>query len=150
MTDLSGRVALVTGSSRGIGRAVAIGLANAGADVAVNYIENENAARKTREDVTAAGRRAIVVQADVSRDDDVSRMVEKIEAALGPVDILVNNAGVALQQSMDEITEADWDQVLNTNLKAVFLVTRRVLPGMRQRRWGRIVNGAVRPGWAAA
>ena len=140
MAELSGRVALVTGSSRGIGRAIAIGLAQAGADVGVNFRINEKEARITLEQVAAAGRKGIIVQADVSKADDVSRMIRIAEKELGNVDILVNNAAIARQQAMDEITEADWDEVMGINLKSVFLVTRAVVPEMRKQRWGRIVN----------
>ena len=165
MTELSGKVALVTGSSRGIGRAVAIGLAKAGADVAVNFLKNEKEARITLEQIIAAGRRGILLQADVSKAGDIDGMVETLGKELGAVDILVNNAAIARPQSMDEIMESDWDQVLDMNLKSVFLVTQAIVPGMRKRRWGRIINissGASqtgessgsttplpRPGWRA-
>ena len=140
MYELRGKVALVTGSSRGIGRAVAIGLAKAGTDVAVNFLKNENEARVTLEQVVAAGRRGILLQADVSKAGDITGMVETLEKELGAVDILVNNAGMARHQSMEEIKESDWDQVLSVNLKSVFLVTQAIVPGMRKRHWGRIIN----------
>ena len=149
MSELSGRVALVTGSSRGIGRAIAIGLANAGADVAVNFLKNEKAARITLEQVVATGRNSMLVQADVSDAGDIAGMVGTVEKELGTVDILVNNAAIARPQSMEEITESDWDLVLGMNLKSVFLVTQAIVPGMRKRRWGRVVNissGASRTG----
>ena len=88
----------------------------------------------------ALGRKALVVQADVSKAGEVSRMAGEVEQGLGAVDILINNAGWAYQQPMEEITESDWDEVLAVNLKSVFLVTGAVLPGMRERGWGRIVN----------
>ncbi len=140
MSELSGKVALVTGSSRGIGRAVAIGLAKAGADVAVNFLKNEKEARVTLEQVIAAGRRGILLQADVSKAGDIDGMVETLEKELGVVDILVNNAAIARHQSIEEIAESDWDQVLDMNLKSVFLVTQAIVYGMRKRRWGRIIN----------
>ena len=140
MSELRGKVALVTGSSRGIGRAVAIGLAKAGTDVAVNFLKNENEARVTLEQVVAAGRRGILLQADVSKAGDIARMVGTLEKEMGAVDILVNNAGMARHQSMEEIKESDWDQVLSVNLKSVFLVTQAIVPGMRKRHWGRIIN----------
>jgi len=149
MVQLDGRVALVTGSSRGIGRAVAMELARAGADVTVNFIENEKEAMVTLEQVTSTGRRGIMVQADVSKKEDISRMVKTVEDALGPAEILVNNAAIARHQAMEEITESDWDEVLGVNLKSVFLVTQAVLPRMRERRWGRIINissGAAQTG----
>lgn len=140
MSDLSGRIALVTGSSRGIGRAIAVALAGAGTDVAVNYRENEKEARITLEQVIAAGGRGITLQADVSKIDDISGMVKTIEKELGTVDILVNNAAIARPQDMEAITESDWDQVLGMNLKSVFLVTQAIVSGMRKRCWGRIIN----------
>jgi 3-oxoacyl-[acyl-carrier protein] reductase len=149
MGDLHGKIALVTGASRGIGRAIAVGLAGCGADVAVNYKTKEKEAGETLRQVTSLGRRAIVIQADVSRSSEVRDMIAAIERGLGPVDILVNNAGIARFQSVEATTEADWDEVLTANLKSVFLVTQAVLPGMRRRRWGRIINissGAAKTG----
>lgn len=149
MGDLQGKIALVTGASRGIGRAIAVGLAGCGADVAVNYKTKEKEARDTLQQVTSQGRRAIVIQADVSRSADVTNMIATVERDLGPVDILVNNAGIARHQSVEATTEADWDEILAVNLKSVFLVTQAVLPGMRRRRWGRIINissGAAKTG----
>jgi 3-oxoacyl-[acyl-carrier protein] reductase len=149
VVDLHGRIALVTGASRGIGRAIAIALARCGADVAVNYRKQKGEAQVTLQQITSQGRRAMEVQADVSRSPEVARMIASIEKDLGPVDILVNNAGIALHQNIEETREADWDEVLTVNLKSVFLVTQAVLPGMRQRRWGRIINissGAAQTG----
>jgi len=138
--DLKGRVALVTGGGRGIGRAASLFLAGAGADVAINYRSNEAEAEKTRADVERSGRRGMTVRADVSIAADVARMVKSVQEKLGPIAILVNNAGIAKVQRPDEITEADWDQTIDVNLKSVFLVTQAVLPGMRAAKWGRIIN----------
>ncbi len=138
--DLTGKVALVTGASRGIGRAVALALAEAGADVAVNYRHREKDAEQVRSRVEKFGRRSITVQADVSKAGDVIRMVEAVESALGTVLILVNNAGIARAKAWQEITEADWDETMDVNLKSVFLVTQAVLPGMLAAKWGRIIN----------
>jgi 3-oxoacyl-[acyl-carrier protein] reductase len=138
--DLTGKVALVTGASRGIGRAVALALAEAGADVAVNYRHREKDAEQVRSGVEKFGRRSITVQADVSKAGDVIRMVEAVESALGAVLILVNNAGTARAKAWQEITEADWDETMDVNLKSVFLVTQAVLPGMLAAKWGRIIN----------
>ncbi len=149
MVDLQGKIALVTGASRGIGRAIAIALARCGADVAVNYRTQKGEAQVTLQQITSLGRRAMEVQADVSRSPEVANMIAGIEKGLGPVDILVNNAGIALHQNIEETREADWDEVLTVNLKSVFLVTQAVLPGMRRRRWGRIINissGAAQTG----
>jgi len=138
--DLTGKVALVTGASRGIGRAVALALAEAGADVAVNNRHREKDAEQVRSGVEKFGRRSITVQADVSKAGDVIRMVEAVESALGAVLILVNNAGTARAKAWQEITEADWDETMDVNLKSVFLITQAVLPGMRAANWGRIIN----------
>lgn len=149
MTDLKGRVALVTGASRGIGRAAAIALARAGCDVAVNYRTGAAGAGETAAAVKALGRRAFAVQADVSDAAAVTGMAEAIRSALGPIGVLVNNAGQAKRQEMDDIEEADWDEVMAVNLKSVFLVTKAVLPDMRAQGWGRIVNvssGAAKTG----
>jgi 3-oxoacyl-[acyl-carrier protein] reductase len=145
--DLAGRVALVTGASRGIGRAIALALAGAGADVVVNCRERVRSAEEAAEAVRARGRRALAIAADVSDAGAVERMVRSAEAGLGPVDVLVNNAGVAIPGDLDELTEEEFDRTLAVNLKGAFLCTRAVLPGMRARRWGRIVNissGAAR------
>jgi len=156
---LTGRVALVTGASRGIGRAVALALARAGADVAVNYRSAADAAREVESQIAALGGRAVAIQADVSSAADVARLVGTVEERLGGIDILVNNAGIARPQPLTEITEQDWDELIAVNLKSCFLVTQAVLPGMRARRWGRIVNissvaahvgGVVGPHYAAS
>lgn len=147
MVDLAGRVALVTGGSRGIGTAIAVSLAEAGAAVAVNYRDREREAEAVAERLRGMGRRALAVQADVSRADEVAAMVRAVTRALGPVDILVNNAGIGLIRAVEDLTEADFDATIAVNLKSVFLCTQAVLPGMRERRWGRIVNissGAAR------
>ena len=147
MASLNNRVALVTGGSRGIGRAVAISLADAGAAVAVNYREKATEARNVVETIRAAGGRAMAVGADVSRAAQVSEMMAACERELGPVDVLVNNAGVGLVRSVDDLTEEDFDLTIAVNLKSVFLCTQAVVPGMRARKWGRIVNissGAAR------
>ena len=140
--DLAGRVALVTGASRGIGRAIALALAGAGAgaDVVVNCRERGRSAEETADAVRAEGRRARAIAADVADARAVEGMVRSAEAELGPVDLLVNNAGVAIPRDLDGLTEEDFDRTLAVNLKGAFFCTRAVLPGMRARRWGRIVN----------
>lgn len=140
MEDLKNRIALVTGGSRGIGAGIAVALARAGADVAVNYRQRADAANTVCAEITALGRKALVVQADVSVATEVKRMVADVETRLGPVDILVNNAGIAHPRKFEEIAEAEWDEVLTVNLKSVFLVTQGVVGGMRKRKWGRIIN----------
>jgi len=133
-------VALVTGGSRGIGAGVAIALARSGAHVAVNFRKRADAANGVCGEIIGTGRKAIAIQADVSVSADVTRMVAEIEAHLGGIDILVNNAGIAHPRKLEDITEAEWDEVLTVNLKSVFLVTQAVVGGMRQRKWGRIIN----------
>ena len=140
MNDLKGKIGLVTGASRGIGNAVATALARAGADVAVNFRIDERGARAVTEQIRRAGARSIMVQADVSSQTEVTRMVAFVEKELGPISILVNNAGIATARTIDTISEQDWDQTLSINLKSVFLVIQAVLPGMRERQWGRIIN----------
>lgn len=147
MASLTDRVALVTGGSRGIGRAVALALANAGASVAVNYRERSDAARAVVDAVRSAGGRAMAIGADVSRSVEVSAMVSAVAGELGPIDVLVNNAGIALIRGIDDLTEADFDATIAVNLKSAFLCTQAVVPAMRARKWGRIVNissGAAR------
>lgn len=147
MTDLAKRVALVTGGSRGIGRAISVSLAEAGVSVAVNFREKAAEAEAVAGEIRAKGGRAVAVQGDVSRADDVSRLIATVEREFGPVDVLVNNAGIGLVRSVDELTEADFDLTIAVNLKSVFLCTQAVIPGMRARQWGRIVNissGAAR------
>jgi len=147
MAALAGKVALVTGGSRGIGRAIAVSLAEAGAAVAVNYRERAKEAASVVEAITKSGGRAMPVAADVSQSTAVTGMVAAVTRELGPVDVLVNNAGVGLVRNVDELTEADFDLTIAVNLKSVFLCTQAVLPGMRAKKWGRIVNissGAAR------
>jgi 3-oxoacyl-[acyl-carrier protein] reductase len=159
MDDLKGRVALVTGSSRGIGRAAALALAETGADIAINYSTRSAEAASVEAQIRGMNRRCVSIQADVSVAKDVARLVSEAEAQIGPVDILVNNAGIARFQPIEEISERDWDEVIAANLKSCFLVTQAVLPGMRVRKWGRIVNlssvaaqlgGVVGPHYAAS
>jgi len=159
MDELGGRIALVTGASRGIGRAIALALAKAGADVAINYLSRSEEAQSLAAELQRLGRRAEAIQADVSLAGDVTRLVETAVNRVGPVDILVNNAGIARPQAIVDIGEQDWDDVIAVNLKSCFLVTQAVLPGMRHRRWGRVVNlssvaaqvgGIVGPHYAAS
>jgi 3-oxoacyl-[acyl-carrier protein] reductase len=159
MEELTGRTALVTGGSRGIGRAIALALAQAGVDVAVNYRANAAEAERVCGMIAKLGRRTVKIAADVSSAGDVARLVTATEAALGPIGILVNNAGIAPPVGIEALTEELWDETIAVNLKSVFLVTQGVLPGMRQRRWGRIINisstaaqigGIVGPHYAAS
>ena len=139
-TGLSGRVALVTGGGRGIGKAIALALADAGCDVAVNYVSREADAQAAADAVRALGRRTVVVRADVSKSGDAAALVAAVNAGLGPVDILVNNAGRVTFESIDQMSEASWNDTIQVNLSSVFLMTQAVLPDMRARKWGRIIN----------
>lgn len=144
---LQGRVALVTGGSRGIGAAISRALADAGAAVAVNYRARAQEANSLVESLRNAGGRAIAVAADVSQAEAVARMAERVKSELGAIDILVNNAGIAIVRGVDDLSETDFDQTIAVNLKSVFLCTQAVLPAMRAGKWGRIVNissGAAR------
>ena len=159
MHDLEGKVALVTGSSRGIGRAIALALAEAGADVVVNFLSRSADAQAVESRIRTLGRRSAIIQADVSSASAVQCLIKESEDRLGPVDILVNNAAISRAQPFQEITERDWDEVIAVNLKSCFMMTQAVLPGMRARRWGRIINlssvaaqvgGIVGPHYAAS
>jgi 3-oxoacyl-[acyl-carrier protein] reductase len=142
-----GRTALVTGGSRGIGAAISRALAEAGAAVAINYRERSDEAAKLAEELRKTGVSVITAQADVSLANAVSKMVEVVQSKLAPIDILINNAGIAITRGIDDLSETDFDQTIATNLKSTFLCTQAVLPTMRAKKWGRIVNissGAAR------
>lgn len=139
LIDLSGRVALVTGGGRGIGAAIARGLGEAGAAVAVNYISNRTTAEAVVADITQAGGQAAAFQADVADADAVTGMVAAVADNLGAIDILVANAGIAPRQAMEETSEADFNNVLQVNLTSAFLCCKAVLPDMRKRGWGRLI-----------
>ena len=138
--NLTGKVALVTGASRGIGQATAIDLAKAGADIVVNFIGNEAVAQETVEAIEALGRKAIKIKADVGNAEDVQAMVDEAVAAFGHIDILVNNAGITRDGLLIRMKDSDWDEVLNINLKGVYLVTKAVAKLMVKQRAGRIIN----------
>jgi 3-oxoacyl-[acyl-carrier protein] reductase len=157
--ELIGKTTLVTGGNRGIGRAAAVALAKVGANVAVNFQRREAEAQAACREVEAVGRRALAVKADVSKAEEVARLIEMVEKGLGGIDILVNNAGISRPQPLNEIAEQDWDDIFAVNLKSMFLVTQAVLSGMRQRKWGRIINlssvaaqlgGVIGPHYAAS
>src|SRR5919107_1762453 len=135
--DLSGRIALVTGASRGIGAAIARRLAEVGADVAVGYASNRTAAEEQTACISGMGRRAVAVGSDVSDPVAIEEMTGIVEAELGSVDILISNAGIAPQQSLEEITVEDWDRVMAVNLRPAFLLAKRLAPGVRGGRAGR-------------
>ncbi|WP_166238048.1 3-oxoacyl-[acyl-carrier-protein] reductase [Paenibacillus turpanensis] len=137
---LTGKVALVTGASRGIGRAIAIALAEAGADVAVNYAGSEAAAQETAARIEALGRRAMTVKADVGSADQVEEMVKAVIDRFERVDILVNNAGITRDNLIMRMKEEEFDAVINTNLKGVFNCVKAVTRPMMKQRSGRIIN----------
>jgi 3-oxoacyl-[acyl-carrier protein] reductase len=157
--SLQGRVALVTGGSRGIGRATATVLAQAGCDVVVNYLQAKDSAREVVKAVEQTGQRGLAIQADVSAEKEVVRLMTAIEAAFGRVDILVNNAGINPSKPLAELNLLDWQTAITQNLTSAFLVSQAVLPGMREQQWGRIImlssiaaqtGGVVGPHYAAS
>lgn len=154
-----GKVALVTGGGRGIGRSIALALAEAGAQVAVNYRTDQREAEGVVDAIAKQGGEALAVRADVAVPDDVAEMVAAVRRELGPVDVLVNNAGLARPMPLESIHLATWDATFAVNLRAPFIVTSAVLPEMRARGWGRLlylsstaarVGGVVGPHYAAS
>jgi len=139
MTNMKGKIALVTGGTSGIGAAICLRLADAGAKVATNY-RNEEKARKWQEDVKAKGYDIKIYQADVSDFDACAELVKKINADFGPVDILVNNAGVTKDVTFRKMTKDQWDTVMKINLDSLYNVTKHVIEGMMERGWGRVIN----------
>lgn len=138
--DLTGKCALVTGASRGIGRATAIAFARAGADVAINYAGNEEAAKQTEELCAAYGANTLVIKADVANAEECKAMIEQVKERFGKLDILVNNAGITKDKLMIGMTEADFMDVINTNLKGSFLCMQLASKLMIKQRYGRIIN----------
>ena len=159
MDDLTGRVALVTGGSRGIGREIARALAAAGARVAVNYRAAADAADIVVRDIESAGGKAVALQADVSDPLAAAELVRETEARLGPIGVLVNNAGVNAGNPLDRLDAQIWNDTIATNLSSAFFVTQAALPAMRAQRWGRIImlssvaaqtGGVIGPHYAAS
>jgi NAD(P)-dependent dehydrogenase (short-subunit alcohol dehydrogenase family) len=137
---LDGKCALITGGSKGLGKTMAMALAQAGAELALasrNLAECRNAADEI---ASATSKKVTALQADVTRPADIDRLAREAESALGRIDILINNAGINIRGDSDKLTEADWDAVVNVNLKAPFLLTRLLGPKMCKRRWGRVIN----------
>ncbi len=134
------RVALVTGASRGIGRAIAVELARNGHHIAVNYARRPDAAEETAGLVIGAGGTAVTVRADVGDEDDVAAMVETVAAELGPVEVLVNNAGITRDGLLLRMKPTDWDDVVSTNLRSLYVCSKAVLRAMVRARWGRIIS----------
>lgn len=149
---LAGRAALVTGASTGIGRGVAIAYAAEGAAVAINYpdVAQEANARAVAQEIRAAGGRAICVRADVRSEAEIKSMMQQVAGEFGRIDILANNAGIARPKPVIEMTVEEWDDVLNVDLRGVFLCIKHALPGMLQRDYGRIINTASRQSFQGA
>ena len=157
--DLRDRIALITGASSGIGYATALRMAEVGAGIAIGYEQREQAAQVLAEHIRQLGRRAITVRGDMSKPDEVLALVDVAEAELGPIDILISNAGAGNRKRLEELTLEEWDQTINVNLRPSFLLAQRITPGMRQRRWGRVIlissvaaftGGIVGPHYAAS
>ena len=147
MSKLTKKVALVTGGSRGIGAAIAKRLAADGAQVAITYAKDADAASSVVKAIEQSGGKAIAIQANAGDAKAVKNAVEKTVSTFGGLDVLVNNAGIGLVRTVDDLTEEDFDRTIAVNLKSAFLCTQAVIPGMRARKWGRIVNissGAAR------
>lgn len=138
--SLSGKVALVTGGARGIGRATVLELAKSGADVAINYAGSEAAAKQVSEEVQSLGRKAMIIQANVADSSSVGEMVKKVVDEFGKLDILVNNAGITKDNLIMRMKEEEWDAVIDVNLKGVFNCTKAVTRQMMKQRSGRIIN----------
>jgi 3-oxoacyl-[acyl-carrier protein] reductase len=139
-TELEGKVALVTGSSRGLGKAIALKLALMGAKTAVNYLSNATEAAHVVRNIGESGGEAMAVQADVSNSDAVKEMVRRITDKWGKIDILVNNAGITRDGLLPRLSDEAWDDVINTNLRGAFLCTKFALRSMMNQPWGRIIN----------
>ena len=137
---LDGKIALVTGASRSIGRTIALAFAREGADVAVNYVQHADAAQGAVREIQALGRRALAVKADTSRRAEVQAMVEEVWTRLGPIDILVNNAGILKRVPFLDLDERDWDAIIDVNLKGCYLVGQAVGARMKARGRGKIIN----------
>lgn len=140
MFDLTGKTALVTGASNGIGKGVAVCLAKAGADIIVNYRSDEKGAGHTAEQIRVYGRKTLEIRADVSDNGDVRRMFEEIRQEFGRLDILINNAGTSRAEDIFEITEESWDNLIRTNLTSGFLCAKEAMELMRNQRSGRIIQ----------
>ena len=138
--QLEGKVAFVTGGSRGIGKAIALTLAEAGADVAINYAGNVAAAEEVAAEIRKMGRRALILQGDVSKTEIAAEMMDAVVAEFGHYDILVNNAGITRDGLLMRMKEEDWDAVLNTNLKGVYNCTKAAIKYMMKQKSGKIVN----------
>ncbi|HEY2039493.1 MAG TPA: 3-oxoacyl-ACP reductase family protein [Edaphobacter sp.] len=159
MQLLTGKTALITGGSRGIGRAASLALAAQGCNVAINYFQSEKEAASIVHEIESSGRRAHAVRANVSQPEEVESMIDQVLQNLGPIDILVNNAGINPSRPFLELDLNDWRRTIDTNLTSAFLASQAVLPSMRQRKWGRLIflssvaaqtGGVIGPHYAAS
>ena len=148
MGDFSGKVALVTGSSKGIGKGIAIELAKNGANIVINYYSDKEGALDTKRKIEDLGRNSIIVKADVGKFKDVKNMFDLAYEKFGKVDILINNAAIAIWKPFENFTEDEWDRTLNTNLKSIFICTQLALPSMKKNKGGVIVNIGSMGGYA--
>jgi 3-oxoacyl-[acyl-carrier protein] reductase len=139
-TELAGKVALVTGASRGLGRAIAVKLASMGAKVAINYLSNDTEAAKVVQTIVDQGGEAFPVKANVADNEAVKNMVRQVVDKWGQIDILVNNAGITRDRLLPRMSEKDWDEVIDVNLKGAYLCTKFALRSMMNQTWGRIIN----------
>jgi len=154
LKELDGKVSLVTGASRGIGRAIALRLAALGSKVAVNDLPDNKLADGAVQEIKASGGEAMTALADVADASAVKNMINKVTGEWGRIDILVNNAAIVRDNSLLRMTEKEWDEVIDTNLRSNFLCTKYALPGMIERRWGRVINiasvaGIIGNAWRA-
>jgi len=159
MTDLTGKVALITGGSKGIGRAIALAYGKQGIAVALTYVSDEDAAHDVVQEIESDGGRAVAIRADVRNEASVKAMVASAREAFGQIDILVNNAGVTMPKPWQAVTSDDWNTIISTNLTSAFLTTQEVVPEMVNRGWGRVIilssvaaqlGGVVGPHYAAS
>lgn len=138
--SLNNKVALITGGSRGIGRAIALELAKNGVNIAISYINNEDKAKEAIDEINSYGVKAIAIKANVSVESEVQQMIKQVEEELETIDILVNNAGITRDNLLIRMKEEDWDEVMDTNLKGTFLCTKAVSRAMMKKRYGKIIN----------
>lgn len=148
MGEFDGKVALVTGSSKGIGKAIAIELAKNGANVLVNYCSDKEGAINTKNQIEKIGRKAIIVKADVGKLEDIKNMFDLLYKEFGRIDILINNSAIAIWKPFEDFTEDDWDKTININLKSIFMTTQLALPSMKKNGGGVIVNIGSMSGYA--
>ncbi len=141
--SLNGRVAIVTGAAKGLGRAVTLALAEDGADVAINYLHSRAEAHALAKTIESKGRRALALQADVTKEVEVARLVDTVFSTFGRVDILINNVGDWITKRVEDMSLEEWRRVIDTSVTATFLCSKAVLPLMKRSRWGRIVNFAA-------